>query len=162
MIVLPWPDKRLSPNARTFWAVLAKVKKQAREDACTLTTVALPLKDKHAIAAQEGRIEMDVRFYPPDARHRDDDNAIASFKAARDGIADALGVDDRRFRPTYYFMAPAKPGKIEVVIHSRANAAHCGTGVGESASVEKYSTPESAVTLNPASDQKRTRSVRNG
>ena len=120
VITLPWPDKRLSPNARTHWAVLAKVKKLARKDACILATVAIPLKDKREIAAQEGRIEIEVRFYPPDARLRDDDNCVASFKAARDGIADALGVDDCRFRPTYYFMDPAKPGKIEVVIHSNA------------------------------------------
>ena len=155
MIVLPWPDKRLSPNARTFWAVLAKVKKQAREEACTLTTVALPLKDKHAIAAQDGRIEIDVRFYPPDARHRDDDNAIASFKAARDGIADALGVDDRRFRPTYYFMEPAKPGKIEVVIHSNASAAHCETGVGESASVQCKNGPDRELRSPPEPEHQR-------
>lgn len=130
MIVLPWPDKRLSPNARVHWGALSKVKQKARSDANTLATVAIPLKEKRAIASQEGRIEMDVRFYPPDARLRDDDNCIASFKAARDGIADALGVDDRRFRPTYYFMDPAKPGKIEVVIHRHvaAEPAHAGEG----------------------------------
>lgn len=137
MIVLPWPDSRLNPNARTHYHALAKVKKQARADAHTLTTVAIPLKDKRAIAAQEGRIEIDVRFYPPDARLRDDDNCIASFKAARDGIADALGVDDRRFRPTYYFMDPVKPGKIEVVIHSRAEVALCQPSEGESSAVHK-------------------------
>jgi hypothetical protein len=114
-----------------------KVKKQARADAFTLTTVTIPLSAKRAIAAQEGRIEIDVRFYPPDARHRDDDNAIASFKAARDGIADALGVDDRRFRPTYYFMDPAKPGKIEVVIHRHATEQAQNASEGGSSAVEK-------------------------
>ena len=116
MVTLPWPDKRLSPNARTHWAVLAKVKKLARADANTLTTIAIPLKDKRVIAAGEDRIPMVVRFYPPDARLRDDDNAVSSFKAARDGIADALGVDDRRFLPTYQFMAPEKPGHVEVIL----------------------------------------------
>lgn len=116
MIVLPWPDKRLSPNARQHWAVLAKVKKQARADAHILATVALSLKDKRAIAAGSGKIPIEVRFYPPDNRHRDDDNAIASFKAARDGIADSIGVDDRRFQPVYRFMDPDKPGRVEVEI----------------------------------------------
>lgn len=116
MIVLPWPDKRLSPNARQHWAVLAKVKKQARADAHILATVALSLKDKRAIAAGNGKIPIEVRFYPPDNRHRDDDNAIASFKAARDGIADSIGVDDRRFRPVYRFMDTDKPGRVEVEI----------------------------------------------
>jgi crossover junction endodeoxyribonuclease RusA len=36
-------------------------------------------------------------FYPPDHRRRDDDGLIASMKSARDGIADALKIDDRRF-----------------------------------------------------------------
>ena len=116
MIVLPWPDKRLSPNARQHWAVLAKVKKQARADAHILATVALSLKDKRAIAAGSGKIPIEVRFYPPDNRHRDDDNAIASFKAARDGIADSIGVDDKRFQPVYRFMEPDKPGRVEVEI----------------------------------------------
>ncbi len=114
IVSLPWPDKRLSPNARTHWAALAKVKKLARADAHRLATIAIPLRDKRAIAAVEGRIPIVVRFYPPDARLRDDDNAIASFKAARDGLADALGIDDRRFLPTYQFMEPEKPGRVEV------------------------------------------------
>lgn len=116
MIVLPWPDKGLSPNARLHWAKLAANKKQARHDAHVLATLALPLKARRDIASSEGRIPILVRFYPPDARHRDDDNMVASFKAARDGIADALGVDDRRFRPVYQFMGPEKPGRVEVEI----------------------------------------------
>lgn len=118
MIVLPWPDARLNPNARMHFRALAAVKKKARADACVLATVAMPLKAKRDIAAIEGRIPIEVRFYPPDNRHRDDDNMIASFKAARDGIADALGVDDRRFRPVYKFMDPEKPGRVEVDICS--------------------------------------------
>lgn len=116
MIVLPWPDRRLSPNARQHWRALAAVKKQARADACTLATVAISLRDKRAIHDMDGRIPLTISFYPPDARHRDDDNMVASFKALRDGIADALGVDDRRFRPFYQFMDPEKPGRVEVVI----------------------------------------------
>ena len=50
------------------------------------------------------------------ARRRDDDNMVGSFKAYRDGIADALGVDDRRFRPHYFFEDAEKPGRIDVEI----------------------------------------------
>lgn len=39
-----------------------------------------------------------MTFYPPDRRYRDDDNMISAFKHGRDGVALALGVDDRRFR----------------------------------------------------------------
>ena len=116
MIILPWPDKRLNPNARMHFRALAAVKKQARADANILATIAIPLSAKRAIAEGEGRIPIEIRFYPPDNRHRDDDNMIASFKAARDGIADSIGVDDRRFRPVYTFMDPDKPGRVEVEI----------------------------------------------
>jgi crossover junction endodeoxyribonuclease RusA len=121
MIVLPWPDKGLSPNARLHWSKLAANKKQARHDAHILATMALSLKQRRDIAAREGRIDIVIRFYPPDARLRDDDNMVASFKAARDGIADALGVDDRRFRPIYQFMDPEKPGRIEVYLYDPRN-----------------------------------------
>ena len=116
IITLPYPDKRLNPNKRLHFRVVAPVKKQARADAHILATVALSLKDKRAIAAGSGKIPIEVRFYPPDNRHRDDDNAIASFKAARDGIADSIGVDDKRFQPVYRFMDPSPPGRVEVEI----------------------------------------------
>lgn len=123
IITLPWPDRRLNPNARMHFRALAAVKKQARTDAHILATVAIPLSAKRAIAAGDGKIPIEVRFYPPDNRHRDDDNAIASFKAARDGIADSIGVDDRRFRPVYRFMDPDKPGRVEVEICLPASSA---------------------------------------
>lgn len=121
MIVLPWPNKGLSPNARLHWSKLAANKKQARHEAHILATMAMPLRLRRDIAAREGKIDIVIRFYPPDARLRDDDNMIASFKAARDGIADALGVDDRRFRPLYQIMDPDKPGRIEVYLYDPRN-----------------------------------------
>lgn len=123
IITLPWPDRRLNPNARMHFRALAAVKKQARADAHILAAMAIPLSAKRAIAAGDGKIPIEVRFYPPDKRHRDDDNAIASFKAARDGIADSLGVDDRRFRPVYRFMDPDKPGRVEVELCLPASSA---------------------------------------
>lgn len=68
------------------------------------------------IRAPAGTIPMTITFNPPDRRQRDDDNAIASFKAARDGIALGLGVDDRVFRPTYVFGDPIKGGRVLVEI----------------------------------------------
>lgn len=124
MIVLPWPDKRLSPNARLHWR--ARVgPKQKEKIAASWATAAM--NGFHALRSElssnDDPIAVRITFYPPDHRHRDDDNMIASFKAARDGIADALGVDDRRFRPHYFFEAPEKPGRVEVSfpeIHKRA------------------------------------------
>lgn len=114
IINLPWPDSALSPNARVHWAVSARAKSAARKWAGMATLADIPLQARQAIAQGDGLILMRVTFYPPDKRRRDDDNAVAGFKAARDGIADALGVDDSRFRPSYFFEQPEKPGRVEV------------------------------------------------
>ena len=121
-ITLPWPDKALNPNSRKHFRALAPIKAKARDDAAYLTREAAPRMVRQAIAAGDGRIELQLRFYPPDKRHRDDDNMVASFKAARDGIADGLKVNDRRFRATYHFGDPEKPGRIEVVISAPQKA----------------------------------------
>ena len=113
-IVLPWPDKRLSPNARLHWRAKMAPKKAAKEQAGYLTLAADGFRAAKASLAGDGPIAVEMRFYPPDRRHRDDDNMIGCMKAARDGIAEALGVDDRRFRPHYIFEEAEKPGRVEV------------------------------------------------
>ena len=40
---------------------------------------------------------MTIHAHPAVSRNRDDDNLIAACKAYRDGIADALGVNDSMF-----------------------------------------------------------------
>lgn len=117
-ISLPWPDRRLSPNARCHWAVKANVKAKARRDAAYATYEAMPHGAREMRDAYAGAHEIPVKvyFYPPDARHRDDDNMIGMLKSARDGIADALAVNDRRFRVHYFFQAPEKPGRVEVML----------------------------------------------
>lgn len=91
-LILPWPPKELSPNARTHWRKKAPITK-AYKQACWALC-----KEAGVIAPETvGRLHLWLTFYPPDRRHRDDDNMIASFKAGRDGLALALGVDDKRF-----------------------------------------------------------------
>lgn len=115
-ITLPFPDKRLSPNAkrRKHWRTYQPVANAARDLGWALTLEAVPPAARQAIAASEGKIAMTITFVPPDRRRRDDDGMIGAFKHARDGIAKALGVDDSRFRPNYQFAEPAKPGRVEV------------------------------------------------
>lgn len=117
-IVLPWPSKDLSPNARMHWAPKSAAKKKAREDAAVATYAAMMHGARETRQAYAGDHILPVRitFYPPDKRRRDDDNMVGSFKAARDGIADALAVDDRRFRPVYVFEDSEAPGRVEVVL----------------------------------------------
>jgi hypothetical protein len=110
-IQLPWPNKDLSPNARIHWAKKAKAAKAAKQvgHLCAL-------ESKIAVD-WEGEIHLWITFYPPDRRARDDDNLIASFKNYRDGIAQALGVDDKRFR-THPWLSdqPIKNGVVIVKI----------------------------------------------
>lgn len=115
IVTLPWPDKRLSPNARLHWKARVGPKQAARIAAGWAVYAATGFHaTKAAMQANEAPIPVEIRFYPPDRRHRDDDNMIGAFKAHRDGLADALGVNDRRFRPVYIFEAPEKPGRVEV------------------------------------------------
>lgn len=91
-VTLPWPPKDLSPNARVHWRTRSKVAKAYRHACWAL------VKEARLTAPEtSGPLHLWIDFYPPDRRHRDDDNMIAAFKSGRDGLADALGVDDRRF-----------------------------------------------------------------
>jgi crossover junction endodeoxyribonuclease RusA len=92
MVTLGWPPSILSPNARAHWTKRAIAAKKYKT-ACW----ALALEAKLAAPA-EGPIELAIEFVPPDNRHRDLDNMLASIKAGLDGLALALGVNDRRFR----------------------------------------------------------------
>lgn len=119
VIVLPWPDRRLSPNARLHWRAKVGPKQAARITAQHATVAAKGFwQARDALKGTEGPIPLTVTFYPPDGRHRDDDNMIGSFKHARDGIAEMLCVSDRRFRPHYFFAEPERPGRIEVEIRT--------------------------------------------
>jgi len=116
MVTLPWPDHRLNPNfkrSNSHW-VYGPVAAKAKEEAWALCCSAIPQEVRKRIIDVPGRIYMTVAFFPPDKRWRDDDNMIGAFKHARDGIAAALGVDDRLFRPHYFFEDPCKPGRVEV------------------------------------------------
>lgn len=113
MISLPWPPAATSPNSRGHWRKRHAAAKQYRSTAyfaTLLSNVPRPLP------FDGDRLPMRITFYPPDKRHRDDDNMIGSFKSARDGIADAIAVNDRCFAPHYVFEQPTKGGIITVEI----------------------------------------------
>lgn len=94
MIVLPWPDRALHPNARVHWRVRSDATKAARAAAYY---AAIQEKWNRETWPATGRLHLWWDFYPPDRRWRDDDGLMSSMKAARDGIADAMCVNDRRF-----------------------------------------------------------------
>ena len=90
-LTLPWPPTGLSPNARTHWAKLARLKKQYRE-ACAWTAAS-----QGAYPMNAERLRLTLEFVPPTRRAYDLDNALARMKAGLDGLADALRVDDSRW-----------------------------------------------------------------
>jgi crossover junction endodeoxyribonuclease RusA len=91
-ITLPWPPAELNPNRKTHWRRAAPIKAKYR-DACYILT-----KQSGAKIDWDGDVHVFMDFYPPDRRARDDDNIIAAFKSGRDGVAEALGINDKRFR----------------------------------------------------------------
>lgn len=89
-VLLPWPPSVLSPNARAHWAKRSKAAKAYRMQ-CRLFAMQAQL------VAPAGRVLLALEFIPPNRQRRDDDNLVAAFKSGRDGLADALGIDDSRF-----------------------------------------------------------------
>lgn len=108
-IILPWPPAALSSNARVHWTKRARATRKYRDDARLCTLAAKP-----TIPAT-GDIAIAVRFVPPHGRY-DRANMAAMAKAGLDGIADALGVNDRRFDPSFSYADPEKPGRVEITV----------------------------------------------
>ena len=115
-LTLPWPDSRLNPNAarRIHWRVQRQVAKGARSDAFYLA------KASKVSAPATGSVPLAITFHAPDKRRRDMDNAIAAMKPQLDGLADAMRVDDNRFRLSFAWGEPCKHGRIEIVIGGNA------------------------------------------
>lgn len=111
---LPWPDGGLFPNAikRLHWGRRSRLIRATRSAAiweCRAAGI-------RALGCD--RVRVSIAFTPPVRRGRppDDDGMIGAFKAARDGIADAVGVDDGRWVTTYEFCPASGAGHVEVTI----------------------------------------------
>lgn len=98
-IDLPFPAKELWPNGRAHWAVVSKQKKLARKAAWG---AAMAKRDR--VQLTNGLLPIRITCYPKAKGPAPDrDNIVASAKAYIDGIADALGIDDKHFAaPTVY------------------------------------------------------------
>ena len=90
-LILPWPAKELSPNARLHWRQVARAKKAYRA-ACQLTA---RQQGAHKLTAE--RLHVSFTFYPPNRARRDLDGCISRMKSGIDGLADVLGVDDSKW-----------------------------------------------------------------
>lgn len=113
-IELDFPPASLFPNRAKgkHWGVTHGAKVKYREDSVWLTKQQMG-GWKH----KGGDLELVTSFHMPDKRRRDADNCLAAAKAGLDGMAEALGVNDRHFQPITIFRHHGdKPGKLIVEI----------------------------------------------
>jgi len=75
-------------NVREHWAVRSKRTREHRSTACLMVS-----PHRRSILSLGTPITVTLTRIAP--RDLDDDNLARGFKAVRDGVADALGMDDR-------------------------------------------------------------------
>ena len=111
---LPFPPASLFPNRKNgkHWTTTKQIKQAMRESARNATETACG-----AFSDDGKAIPLSIVFVAPDARHRDLDNCLAAAKPQIDGIADALGVYDKPFRPILIdYIKGDKPGAMLVAV----------------------------------------------
>ena len=125
-LVLPWPSKDLSPNARVHFRVKARATKLARQTAVVLAHEA----GWRALQLPAGKLHLWVSFHQaPGKALPDDDNMLGRFKAYRDGIAQVLGIDDKRFISHPVVSSERRPGgQVVVRITGRPETDRCHHG----------------------------------
>lgn len=117
-ILLPWPPKPLWQNRRCHWAQKARTVAQARKDAFYAS---LEAGLKRMPTGEGWTHHLSFDFCPPDRRKRDLQNMPATQKAAIDGIADALKVDDATFKvrwPEEFGTVADNGGSVLVVVRA--------------------------------------------
>ena len=91
-VTFGWPPRECSPNWRGHWSKKAKAAKQYK-----LNCFVLAKQANLSLVNWDGPVHLWITFNKPSRRAMDDDNLIASFKNGRDGLAEAIKIDDKRF-----------------------------------------------------------------
>lgn len=113
-VTLPWPPRELSPNFRTRstrW--IARIKKEYRAKCAEEAW-------QRGVRPERGLRLDRIIFHPPTANTPDDDNIANRFKAGRDGLADAMGVDDQAFNAATKEIGAVVKGGAVVALLSEA------------------------------------------
>lgn len=113
MIILPFPPAELSGHNSGHWRDHNKLVATLRAEAFHIAKAAI--RKAGYVPPPSGDIVLYVRFVPPDNRG-DRWNFMQRAKCQVDGIAEAMGVNDKRFLPCVAYAAPEKPGRIEVTL----------------------------------------------
>lgn len=122
IVALSFPHKDLWPNGRAHRHAEARHKAKAKEEAFWATK-ALPTPTLPPAPIPVALTVYPKRFGPPPDR----DNASAAIKAHLDGIAQALGVNDRDFAaPTVTFGPRESRIEISIGLWMKSTPAECG------------------------------------
>lgn len=112
---LSFPPSDLSGHNKGHWRKNTKLVATLRHEAFHCARAAKMVSGYQVPAT--GDIGIIFTFYPPNNRG-DRLNYPNRIKCQVDGIAEALGINDKRFLPAYAFADPVKPGRVEVEILS--------------------------------------------
>lgn len=115
MLHLPFPPSTLSGHNTGHWRTKSLVVKKHRDWAYSAT------QSQSINVPEQGDILITVSFIPPDNRG-DRVNFANRMKPYFDGIADALGVNDKRFVPRYFYAPADKGGQVHVQIGGHSSA----------------------------------------
>lgn len=113
-IELMWPHPHLFPNSTKHWAVKGRQVKAHRSDAAWRAVA----QGVEKLSDEPSRIDIVYKLFPPikPGRTPDKQNVAAALKAAQDGLADALGVDDGIFNDSYEWAEPRRLGAVIATI----------------------------------------------
>lgn len=110
-IQLDWPAQPLWPNRQKHWRT-TRAAQGVHRDAAFYTAKAAgwsrPIFPVHGL-------HLDLTFCAPSARRYDLDNALAAMKAAIDGLARCIKVDDSLFSYSLQRGEKSKNGGVIVV-----------------------------------------------
>ena len=114
-ITLPWPDKRLSPNARVHWREKSTAARVAKAQGRYLMMEIFNSPYGYPCSwSRKGTGNMNFQasytFSPPDRRRRDIDNLLSQEKNYQDGVCAALEIDDSRIKRTVLEWGDVTPG----------------------------------------------------
>ncbi len=122
IIKLPFPAKELFPNKKNgkHWSATLSVKHSQKLEAFKRTAAAVRKDFEITQNKKEwplGDVPLSLVYLTPDKRKRDADNMLAASKAMIDGMAQALGIDDSRFRPILvdWVQGPKEGGLLAAV-----------------------------------------------
>jgi crossover junction endodeoxyribonuclease RusA len=117
MIELPFPAKILWPNGRGHHMAKHRAFQKHKQWAFVASKAARVSLRAENVSPVNGSIKWFVTIHPKTRNAVDDDNARASLKAYQDGLALALGVDDKLFNaPKLTFGEPIKGGLVRITI----------------------------------------------